>query len=199
MGGVCYGSCPVGYYGDSSGVCLSCDGSCLTCSGPLNSNCLSCTTGAVVSGTCYSTCPSNSYSALCLPCHSTCITCSGPSSSECLSCPSPSFLHLNLSTCLTSCSKGQLTDNLNLTCLSCPPGQVGYYSSCVACDPACLTCDGVGFMACLSCEAGKELVQRACVEGRDSRVVYAPDVGSKETEWMITTALVCFVGLAVTV
>jgi len=42
----CYTYCPTGYYGDNStGLCLSCFGSCQLCKGPAATDCLSCPSG----------------------------------------------------------------------------------------------------------------------------------------------------------
>lgn len=49
---------------DSSGnkVCLPCDTSCLTCSGPSNNECTSCATGEIlINGVCEEGCPEGYY------------------------------------------------------------------------------------------------------------------------------------------
>ena len=148
MGGACYSSCPVQYYEDSgSGLCLVCDWSCQTCSGPAFNSCMSCVAGSVlINSICYSSCPANTYSNLCLPCDSSCLTCMGSSANSCLSCSSPYFYHLNFTSCLTSCNKGELSNNYNMTCTVCPSGQVAYYQICTPCHSTCLTCNGISFI-----------------------------------------------------
>ena len=115
-------------YGMTSIAFNQCDTSCLTCTGPLASNCSSCdvnhtlTNGICVSSlvTCNSSCltcsgssdnctscASGKYLAngSCLSCSISCANCSGPSYLQCLSCPNSSILNkdggcvLNYTTC----------------------------------------------------------------------------------------------------
>lgn len=76
-----------------------CDKSCLTCSGPEPSHCLSCGTNRHkdASGHCvwYTECPLQSYmqqNGECQQCHKLCHRCSGPGKDHCLSCSEPRFL-----------------------------------------------------------------------------------------------------------
>ncbi len=62
---VCTNSCPGSTYQDTaSRQCLPCDLACLTCFGPLVSQCTRCVTGKYFDQdifTCKSACPSNKY------------------------------------------------------------------------------------------------------------------------------------------
>jgi proprotein convertase subtilisin/kexin type 5 len=75
--------------------CLTCDSSCLTCSGPGPSLCSSCLSpllfeSNVTGGFCISFCPTVGYfqsgGVVCLACDLTCLNCSGSSPSQCTSC-----------------------------------------------------------------------------------------------------------------
>ena len=93
-----------------------CDTSCLTCSGPTSSECLSCHFNAkLTAGVC--TCRDYYYlkdqtlpcgadpCAACQRCHITCKTCYGPSSSNCLSCESQDTFDNVAKTCSYPSSK----------------------------------------------------------------------------------------------
>ncbi len=77
----------------------ACDGSCLTCSGPHDTSCTSCSEGLAMDahGRCATpiTCPSNHYSnqdGECHLCHKYCHECSGPYQDQCLSCNQNHYL-----------------------------------------------------------------------------------------------------------
>lgn len=81
-------------------VCFpDCDRSCLTCSGPHPSSCLSCRHNMRkdVNGHCefYSNCSQNTYEdkdGQCKLCHASCLRCSGAEEHLCLSCPPDYYL-----------------------------------------------------------------------------------------------------------
>lgn len=152
---LCHQPCPVSYYGDPQTlVCALCDASCLTCHGPTPDTCDSCPPLTyLVYSTCYATCPPHTYSLTCQLCDNSCLNCTGPSANNCTSCPKLQMLHLNYSTCMSSCMKGDIADNLALTCLSCPLGQTGYFKECVGCYPTCKSCEGLVYTSCLSCDS----------------------------------------------
>ena len=116
---------------------LACSGSCATCTGPNQNDCISCNSGLYLSiNTCVDNCPSGTYldtssqscqgnSSLLLlminyffiACDTTCQTCSGSSNTDCTSCkPSgqPSFLYN--SRCYTSCPDGTYPDTTDFKC-----------------------------------------------------------------------------------
>jgi len=109
----CTNSCSTGYFmsATSNPVCLSCDSTCLTCSGASNSECLSCS-GSLFFNTstkiCDIDCPTNQYrnssNNICTACDSTCTTCTGGSSSECLSCILPNYYQSTTHSCVSTCS-----------------------------------------------------------------------------------------------
>lgn len=85
-------------------VCMwcfpDCDMSCLTCSGPHPSSCLSCRPNMRkdVNGHCefYSNCSLNTFEdedGQCKPCHASCLHCSGAGEHLCLSCRTGFYLH----------------------------------------------------------------------------------------------------------
>ena len=103
--GTCYCS---NYYYWTGATCSPCYSSCISCKGPLLSDCLlnatsstNCSTGYFYqSDTCVTTTIQN-----CFACDSSCFTCSGSSSSSCTSCIENATLQSN-KTCL--CSQGWL-------------------------------------------------------------------------------------------
>ncbi|CAG9317242.1 unnamed protein product [Blepharisma stoltei] len=151
---ICYSSCPSGYVlltGTttcakcasnqfiSSGSCVNCDSSCLTCSGSSSSQCLSCASGyTLVSGTCAANCQTGQYRdtpTTCKTCDSSCYTCSG-SSSTCISCSSTLVLY-------------------NSQCVSsCPEATYNSGTSCISCDTSCATCNGGTNLNCVTCASG---------------------------------------------
>ena len=122
--------------------CTLCDSSCLTCSGTLATNCLSCpsypATYLLSSNHSCVTCNVDRYvisGSQCLPCHSSCLTCSDASETGCLTCPPLKYYVAS-----------------NHSCVSC---NVDHYyilgTECLPCDSSCLTCTGNLPTNCLSC------------------------------------------------
>ena len=95
--GECLSSCPVSYY-LSSGSCLRCMSTCLTCID--STSCLTCNNALVqLLGQCLSSCPSSMYSL-----SGVCTTCSFPCSNctdayTCTSCPT-NYLLVGGSSCV---------------------------------------------------------------------------------------------------
>ena len=122
----------------------ACYGSCLSCSGPMISQCLSCYSNAQLSnGQCL--CNENFYMILvtqcsiapcsiCTLCNSLCKTCQGGGSIDCLSCYQNTYL-LN-GQCLNQCPNDMYEDSNSLTCENC--------------DNTCLTCN-ISSTNCTSC------------------------------------------------
>jgi hypothetical protein len=82
-------TCGNNYYIDTTNLsnCLGCDVTCLTCSGSLSTNCISCTSTRTLTG---NSCPCNTgyYEALvsdCLVCNLICYTCNG-TADNCTAC-----------------------------------------------------------------------------------------------------------------
>ncbi len=96
------GNCTEGTYPDpSTRTCVSCDYSCLTCSGPTNSDCILCNfaKGYATSSTgkCYAlVCAEGQYlsknnitrKATCLACDASCSTCDAAGKENCIECRS---------------------------------------------------------------------------------------------------------------
>lgn len=137
----CVASCPTTFFANSTGnTCDSCDGSCQTCSGPAATQCLSCSTGSLITSnfTCPTSCPDGSYSLnkICYSCLSSCATCSNIS--HCTSCQSVAgqnyYLDAN-NKCVINCPSGTYADANTATCIGCT-------SPCVNC---------IGSNLCTSC------------------------------------------------
>ena len=124
---------------DETGVCeeTSCDGTCLTCSGPNPNQCLSCPEGTTLYlSTCTHRCPPHTYSdgAACRHCHKSCDSCMGPSEDNCLTCP-----------------RGQVLDHFH--CISdCPPKSFQSNRECLACPLNCERCTSP--TECAMCDSG---------------------------------------------
>ncbi|EAR90500.2 zinc finger lsd1 subclass family protein (macronuclear) [Tetrahymena thermophila SB210] len=94
------------YANPTSAQCKSCDSKCMTCNGPLETQCTSCINGLYLENNqCVQQC-SQSYfvkpnTSICQYCDSSCLKCRGPSSQECTSC-APNLVFLN-SQCSSEC------------------------------------------------------------------------------------------------
>lgn len=100
----CTDSCPDGTYSDAvSKECTICYASCYTCTGPLNTNCVSCYPFAsIASGTCNcdltyygvseSLCTTPQSCFNCKKCLTGCAICKSNGSTDCLSCIQNYFL-----------------------------------------------------------------------------------------------------------
>ena len=119
---------------------IACNAECLTCSGPLNTNCASCdTTGEtpfLYQSTCYTTCPNGTYPnttdfkcyrkyrifhfseflmmILLLVCFPTCATCDGPTQNNCINCDIG--LYLSINTCVDECPSGTFLNTSSKHC-----------------------------------------------------------------------------------
>lgn len=97
----------------NANLCPICNETCLTCSGPTNSDCSSCQVGEVL------------INGECLPCDSSCDSCSGVAANQCVTCPSSKVLNSNNEcvdpppVCHESCSTCSGTSSEECTsCLS---------------------------------------------------------------------------------
>ncbi|EWS76513.1 H-type lectin domain protein (macronuclear) [Tetrahymena thermophila SB210] len=170
-----------GYYCQSSSSaspwyqqdCYPCDQSCLQCSGPLSTNCLSCTTifpfynlsnnsclvQAPNSG-CFCTKNSNinlSYQQNCYPCDVNCQNCKGPLTTDCTAC-SQSYPYYNTltNTCISQEPSGFI-------CQQSPSNYPSYQSNCYPCnDNNCLICTDVMPNSCIQCQSNTYLYNKSC-------------------------------------
>jgi len=165
----CFNTCPDSTY-ESGNYCISCNESCLTCSGPRDDQCTSCQDGSFLHfNRCIPTCPSNTYSNTisneCQNCSSNCQTCLGTSSSQCLSCALnfPYFSSKEtdsgfMLTCKENCDENEyLTENS---------------TECLSCHSSCKTCSGKEENECTSCPDGSNLNDGKCVASSSKKNVY---------------------------
>jgi hypothetical protein len=159
----CLSDCPSSTYKiTDKKLCADCSSQCLTCSGPLTTDCNSCLKSSANHGwyytdtkTCQSDCSSVGYyvvsppsDKICSPCNSNCYTCDGALDTNCLSCEQ-SLTNLNWywadrKSCYTSCpSAGSYISN-SIT------------KQCSSCDPTCGTCEGSAANQCLTCDSSKQ-------------------------------------------
>ena len=178
--GSCLDVCPDGFYADNSDwKCKACystgvigKSACLTCFGPLATNCKTCSAPATfyspVDNSCVTTCPDGYYADnsdypenQCRKCYQynpplnldgTCATCDGPSSNRCLSCNSSQFLDSTTNTCVNTCPAGWWGDLTSNTCKPC-------YQAPLTTDfvQSCSMCVGPSSTDCTGCPAGSFL------------------------------------------
>lgn len=88
-------SCSLGFILSADNMC--CHVSCLTCTGNLNTQCLTCPDGRFF----------NPGTGACDACNLACATCTGPLNTECLTCNAPATQHATISNfchvCHTEC------------------------------------------------------------------------------------------------
>ena len=105
--------------GDGQATCAACAASCLSCSGPASTDCLSCPdtgTPHLDDGACVGTCPDGKYlddggggggASTCVACDATCRTCGGAGNASCLTCmPGVTF---SAGACVSSCATVRAT------------------------------------------------------------------------------------------
>ena len=157
----CSASCPSGSY-ESDGfrkLCSQCNEECLTCTGALRTNCLTCDISNIntkcfwsETKTCTASCPEGSFlqnpgDTICKNCHSSCKSCSlGSAETNCNSCDtsgSLSYYFADTLTCTASCPKGSYISN-------------AVSKLCSRCNSECLTCSGGARDNCLSCDTSNK-------------------------------------------
>ena len=160
----------------------SCYSRCLTCFGPLNTQCDSCINGYFYensSSSCEPNCSLGSFPAngMCLKCDSTCLTCSGPMDSDCTSCEDGRYQRkTKCHHCDQNCSQCTINSTYCIGCdaflylfnnvcyTSCISG---YYSqsdyTCKQCDISCQECLDGSSSGCTSCIAPLILLDNQCI------------------------------------
>ena len=157
--GQCISPCPDGFWGNTeTNRCVACNSACATCTGPANTECLSCNSGYLYSGQCLATCPIGYYahsSKTCQSCHVSstspfsCRSCDGGLPSNCISCTANTYLYPNTyGQCLDPCPDGFWGDTTTWKCQPC------YNPGGSPVRKACATCFGGGATSCLSCPTG---------------------------------------------
>lgn len=101
--------------------CGICDPSCLTCSGPNNTQCLTCASGLILnaSNECIP-CPEGTYfsNGVCVSCDGSCLTCVGAGAFNCSSCVGGEFLASDNSCVICDNNCGNCSDSVG-NCTSC--------------------------------------------------------------------------------
>lgn len=131
------------YYYQNSQNCLKCHEKCLTCSGPLITECISCETPSFTvllkdsQNLCLENCGTGYYQDYknCLKCSEDCLECNGPLNTDCLSCKNPSFFLL-------------IKDLQNLCLENCGSGYYLNINNCIKCSENCNKCDNIGCLEC---------------------------------------------------
>ena len=154
--GSCAHHCSENTYPGSLNSCNSCHQSCLSCSGPLDTNCTSCHSQFILrDNACVirdsTSCPGGYYfdhrAHECRLCHASCSSCSGKESTQCTGCPDGAVSTQDGrcidSRQMRSCLSGQYFDGPNFECVTCP-----------------LSCDScLNSLTCTSCRPGQYLTQ----------------------------------------
>ncbi|KAM4528249.1 proprotein convertase subtilisin/kexin type 5 [Odontesthes bonariensis] len=157
----CVSFCSAGFYAtvpspeiaDGHRICRRCDASCLTCVGPSQGNCSSCSSGhSLQEGVCVvnTVCTDGEYhdsDGTCYACDATCLKCTGPRRQDCISCVSSKAL--DEGRCVEACAKGKYQSG----------GQ------CHLCDHTCATCVDAGPANCTSCDTDKFGMERYLHKG----------------------------------
>ena len=117
--GTCVTSC--NSYQLNATHCGVCDPSCLTCSGPNNTQCLTCPSGLILnaSNECI-TCPNGTYfsNGICVSCDASCLTCLGAGAFNCSSCVGGEYLASDNSCAICDNNCGNCSDSAG-NCTSC--------------------------------------------------------------------------------
>ena len=129
---------------------VTCHPQCMTCSGPLVNDCLSCMQSAHVdiSGVCSCDVGLVWEAGKCVPCAPSCSACSGPAESQCTQC----FANAQLSSGYCQCDSGFFPD----------------IAGCSPCHFLCLTCVSDEAESCTSCKADSAILlsgRCTCLEG----------------------------------
>lgn len=138
-----------------------CHSSCTACSGPSDTECISCPINhRLIDGKCIegNECPDGYFevksprfsSSECSKCHDSCRTCKGPSHSDCLEC-NDSFTRIN-GLC-SHCAPGQYLDRSS----SSTSGK------CASCHDSCFECEGPNENQCTQCIHPTFLQQGSCM------------------------------------
>ncbi|EAR91969.3 transmembrane protein, putative (macronuclear) [Tetrahymena thermophila SB210] len=150
--------CAPGYYLDSN-QCTKCSGSCLTCNGSSQNNCLSCSSEYFFytnNSTCQKTCDIMGGFFIdqgkCSPCDQSCKTCNGPNNSQCITCATGLYKYVG--------------DNL---CKACPATLV--QTTVINCNNSSQQClynnqtkSYELITICLACNQGYSLINNICVD-----------------------------------
>lgn len=149
--GGCSDRCSEGTFSASNHSCISCHQSCMSCTGPLDTDCTNCYPQFTLQDhACVihesTSCPIGQYfdhrAHECRFCHKSCASCEGKESSQCTTCFGGAVIS----------EEGQCTDNRQLR--SCFHGQYfnGNDFECATCPSSCDSCSNN--LTCTSCPPG---------------------------------------------
>ncbi|KAL4462134.1 hypothetical protein ABPG72_011600 [Tetrahymena utriculariae] len=157
------GNCTEDGFFQNSNMCSKCEQSCLTCNGPLNTDCLACSTGQYL----FQNKNQINAGGSCQPCDQSCSKCQGPSSNDCLACSKNYVL-------LPSLGK----------CGLCEEEYFFGQNQCEKCDEMCLTCFGKNQNQCIDCNGGLILssISKTCqsstqIENENNQIEYSKMIG----------------------
>ncbi|KAL4472940.1 hypothetical protein ABPG72_007817, partial [Tetrahymena utriculariae] len=154
------------YFDQNQLYCISCDKSCLTCQGPLSTDCKQCQNQYVlIEGKCVKNCEIGQYFD---EGSQSCKICNGDNKKQCTYCQLGSFYDKGSKTCLNCDVSCKTCEGAGINqCTSCFQDAIftsgfcqycndGFFYdpkqlSCVQCDKSCKTCKGGSNSDCLSC------------------------------------------------
>lgn len=152
--GECLSSCPNQTFNSTTKInsynqilCIDCDSTCLTCSGPYNTQCTSCfdPNNYLSDSTCINYCPAGQYSyteeMICLQCYTGCLSCFGPDENQCMTCSGTNSI-INDNSCVSQCP----SDKYPITYLS------SQITICESCGLYCAVCNQIN--QCGECQEG---------------------------------------------
>jgi len=154
QGEQCINTCQTGEF-LQDGACAVCSGECSTCTGPENTQCLSCKEPALNELITKYAINSTMY---CGECSSGCELCSKPYNNYCLSCHAPLALHhddtvvAGRASCVAACPVGTFLTSSK-----------GGLAQCVQCHDTCSECSGQDMRSCTSCGQGLVLEAGMCI------------------------------------
>ncbi len=154
-GGVCLAQCPKGTYATVLGTCEPCNRNCLTCYGPLPTQCLSCKRRLLLDdagrSSCVTRCPPGFRMSddawRCVRCPQNCLSCS---EATCTKCRAGLVLSASgAGGCQAGCPSGFFPNARS--------------SRCEACHDKCSTCTGPLVTQCSLCKENTFFYHRQCV------------------------------------
>ncbi|MEQ2204314.1 hypothetical protein XENOCAPTIV_011331 [Xenoophorus captivus] len=188
--GNCVSVCPDGFYGNEDfNECEECHPDCEVCTGPENTDCLSCEEGRTLANKeCVpnrKVCPIKTFLndyGVCEACHPSCKFCSGRDKNQCTKCGEGRFLTMQ-QTCVARCPAGFFASRLSSVCEACPQG--------------CLQC--VDARHCSRCQSSRKaplFLQNGqcvteCVRSRLCQLCLSCAVGCASCEKNATHCLTC--------
>ena len=133
-----------------------CHDECLSCNGPLSSDCQSCKLAFESSSPdgpilqCLTSCNSQSTNpSLCQTCHPQCVGCSGSGNQQCISCREASITIDGFTVCVPVCAGGTYLTRVS---------DASFEHECRMCHSNCQNCTGPSNQDCISCQEASIVV-----------------------------------------